>query len=282
MRDEAAVRRDAVVHLLDLVPGIFGKSANINVQRVGLVYLARVLRAYPDLCPRYLEVLLAVEDDVRESILDIDPTKLEEYYIVLSTTSFRYRLAGAPLVWSSAGLAEALDLFVKQASDGMPLECFEAKHIQILFGCLEQEIEEAKLDTWLEIYKDLQKYVFIALTDASICGVAASIIKKFFGNRKLCEKILPITKDLFLKIVVNIYQPDINEIAKRNLLELFRYLVEQGDHFKEYVYHIVRQYSEQYKAPFLKSNLVEFTNEIARNRRIHMFEGRQPYDSNSI
>ena len=100
----------------------------------------------------------------------------------LGTNSFKYRIAGAPLVWSAAGLASALNRFVQSKG----LEYFEAKHIQILFGCLEQEIDDSQLDTWLQIYKDLQKYIFISLTDRNICTIAADIVKRLLGNKKLC------------------------------------------------------------------------------------------------
>lgn len=183
-------------------------------------------------------------------------------------------MAGAPLVWSSCGLAESLDNYVHENQ----LDYFEEKHIQILYGCLEQDLEESKLDIWLKIYKDLQKYIFISLTDRNICGIAASIIKKFLENKGLCEQILPITKDIFLKIVGNVYQPDISMEAKDNLLALFQYLVGKDDQFKEYVFQVVKVYSENNKAAFLRSNLVEFMNELARNRRIKKF-GQTPVQS---
>lgn len=82
--DFVVQRQTSIVHLLDLVSRIFHKNANVSVQKVGLIYLARALNFYPDLCPRYLEVLLSVEDDVREAILDIDPENQGEYNIVLS------------------------------------------------------------------------------------------------------------------------------------------------------------------------------------------------------
>jgi hypothetical protein len=82
--DFVVQRQTSIVHLLDLVSRIFHKNANDSVQKVGLIYLARALNFYPDLCPRYLEVLLSVEDDVREAILDIDPENQGEYNIVLS------------------------------------------------------------------------------------------------------------------------------------------------------------------------------------------------------
>lgn len=171
-------------------------------------------------------------------------------------------------------MAEALDAYVYEHK----LDYFEPKHIQILYGCLEQDLDSTKLDTWLKIYKDLQKYIFISLTDRSICGIAASIIKKFFENKNLSEQILPITKDLFFRIVTNIYQPDISMRSKENLLDLFKYLVRDDDTFREYVYQVIKNYSERHKAAFLKSNLVEFMNDLARNRRVKKF-GQTPVDS---
>ena len=82
--DFVAQRNDSIEHLKELVSRIFHKNANVNVQKVGLVYLAKVLNYYPQLCPGYLEVLLSVEDDVRELVLDINPDNRGDFNIVLS------------------------------------------------------------------------------------------------------------------------------------------------------------------------------------------------------
>ena len=77
-------KQHSIVNLLDLVFRIFNTSANLNVQKIGLVYLAKVLNYYPELCARYLEVLLCVDDDVRETVLNIEESNKGEYNIVLS------------------------------------------------------------------------------------------------------------------------------------------------------------------------------------------------------
>lgn len=84
-------KQDSINNLLDLVSRIFHKSSNVNVQRVGLIYLAQVLNYYPVLCPRYLDVLLTVEDDVRQAVLDINPENNGEFNIVLSTPPVNHR-----------------------------------------------------------------------------------------------------------------------------------------------------------------------------------------------
>ena len=71
--------------------------------------------------------------------------------------------------------------------------------------------------------------------------------------------------------MVNIYQPDISQRSKENLLDLFRHTISQGEVFEEYIFQIVKQYSERHKAAFLKSNLVDFMNDLARERKKRMF-----------
>lgn len=72
-------------------------------------------------------------------------------------------------------------------------------------------------------------------------------------------------------MLVVVYQPDIDESCKDAMLELFDYLNYQGENFKEYVYLILRDYSERHKAAFLRSNVVDFMNDLARYRRVKMF-----------
>lgn len=69
--------------LIDIVYKIFHVHQNINVQKVGLVYLAKILNYYPELCERYLAVLLSINDEVKSSILNNDDVYNVESHIVL-------------------------------------------------------------------------------------------------------------------------------------------------------------------------------------------------------
>lgn len=58
--------------------------------RIGLVYLAPVLNYYPELCDRYLEILLEISDKKRETVLMTNPLPgMEEGNIVLGCHSFK-------------------------------------------------------------------------------------------------------------------------------------------------------------------------------------------------
>jgi hypothetical protein len=99
-------KSNSIVHLIDLVSRIFHTDANVNVQKVGLVYLAPVLNYYPELCPRFLEVLLSVEDDVRETVLNINQDTLSEYNIVISSSLvlLRFHQLQVQHIWSTTRL----------------------------------------------------------------------------------------------------------------------------------------------------------------------------------
>ena len=56
--------------------------------------------------------------------------------------------------------------------------------------------------------------------------------------------------------------------VKRNLLEFFEYLKESE---AEYTYKILKDFAEREKTKYLSSNLVDFMNELSRNRRRAMF-----------
>ena len=55
---------------------------------------------------------------------------------------------------------------------------------------------------------------------------------------------------------------------KRNLLKFFDYLKEKEP---EYTYKILKDFAEREKNKYLTSNLVDFMNDLSRNRRRHMF-----------
>lgn len=68
-----------------------------------------------------------------------------------------------------------------------------------------------------------------------------------------------------------IYQPDIEEECKENILDLFKFLVSESEVYKEYVYQIIKRFSERSHSRFLRTNIIKFMNELARERRVKMF-----------
>jgi ribonucleotide reductase beta subunit family protein with ferritin-like domain len=76
---------------------------------------------------------------------------------------------------------------------------------------------------------------------------------------------------LFQRILELIYQPDIDTDCKKNMLELFKFLVQESDKYREYVYQIIKNFSEKSHKRFLSTNIVHFMNDLARGRRTKLF-----------
>lgn len=72
------------------------------------------------------------------------------------------------------------------------LERFETEHIEILAGCLINELNPSEKELWLQIYQDLQKYIFVSLAAPELCHTASEIVKKFFINPYLQDTIMTV------------------------------------------------------------------------------------------
>lgn len=90
MEDTIVPTDQYVEKLIDIINKIFHIHQNINVQKVGLIYLAKILNYYPELCKRYLAVLLTINDEVKSSILNNDEAYNIESHIVLSKNFFNF------------------------------------------------------------------------------------------------------------------------------------------------------------------------------------------------
>jgi hypothetical protein len=66
----------------------------------------------------------------------------------------------------------------------------------------------------------------------------------------------------------NVYVDSSESDVKSNLLELFRYLTLSES---EYTYKIIKDFAEREKTKYLSSNLVDFMNELTRERRKRLF-----------
>jgi len=253
--------------LINLVNSIFRLNTNQNVLKIGLIYLANILNKYPVLCPRYLEILLHIADVIRSSILDINPIPgTEEDYI--AQNSFKYKLTGAPLLWNSVGIAEALESFVQEKE----LATFERVHAEIFERCLVLPLEAKDSQVWLRIYESLKWHVFIGLCDRDLCQLCGEIVKKFFTYEQIQDEVLENSQKIFYKTLTLLYHPDRDSICKENMLDFFEFLQShESNKFKEYNYRIIKEFSEKNKEQFLQSNLVDFMNEVAKQRREELF-----------
>jgi hypothetical protein len=188
------------------VQQIFVVDASQNVIRIGLIYLAPILSKYPELCNRYLEILLNIDAKIREKVLMTNPPPGMEFgHVVTGCNSFKYKLTGAPIVWNSVGIARAMDEHVKAHQ----LQNFEYEHLEITFACLYNDLLAEDGPVWLGIYENIKQLVFLSLCEPDLCQFASEILKKFFMFETIQSAVLTNSFEVFLKLLSLIYRPDI-------------------------------------------------------------------------
>lgn len=151
------------------------------------------------------------------------------------------------------------------------MENFEKEHLQILAGCFVNILEEKHSDIWISIFESLKNHIFLALCDGELCQLSCEILRKILTFEKIQAEILKNSAKIFLKALGLIYHPDTEDKCKLNILNFFVYLNGENDKFKEYLYDIIKEFSEKNKKAFLKSNLLDFMNNLAKERRMRIF-----------
>jgi hypothetical protein len=153
------------------------------------------------------------------------------------------------------------------------LERFEREHIEILAACLYRPIEDQDANTWKEIYDNLKTYIFVALCDNYLCSLASMILRELFSFDKIQDDVMKLSSKIFLRALLLLYSPESDQECRDNMLQFLNYLktghegTDRQESFREYTYEILKEFSEKSKTYFLRSNLVEFMNNLARERR---------------
>ena len=58
-----------IPEFLEIIKQVFTPDCPKATQKIGLTYLASIIKSFPDLCDRYLEILLSVAQEIRSDIL---------------------------------------------------------------------------------------------------------------------------------------------------------------------------------------------------------------------
>ena len=124
----------------------------MSVQKLGLFSLQPLLNDYKLLYASYVEVLVNIEQDIKNIILS--PEKIgpgEEIYFSLGSVSFNYKLKQDLSNFDFILLANSLiDNIIANN-----FESLEKEHMQIFMVCCSNKAEleaSASLDSWLKVF----------------------------------------------------------------------------------------------------------------------------------
>lgn len=257
--------------LFRMIEAIFRVEAPKATLKIGLIYLAKILNFYPEFTDLYLQILLSVPDNIRTSVVDCNPLPgtEEEVYVSGSSTD-KYRTYGAPLEWSPLYIAQSLEKFIKESG----LENLEWPHVEIFESCLKQDFYEDDVDKWLQIFSSLKSYFFISLCYRDFSSTTIEILKRIYTNPSMQKKFIEESKNIFVKTMRLIYQPDVEYECQQNVKEFLEYLHESENTTKELkkmVYDVIKYFADHNKKAFQTSNLIDLTVDVVDKKRGQIF-----------
>lgn len=123
-----------------------------------------MLKDYKLLFSGYIEVLLQVDQEIKQIILSTEPIRLgEEIYFSLGLVSFNYKLRSDLSDIDPVLMCNSVIDYV--ISNGY--ESLEQEHMQLITVCAGPGVELNGLmgDAWLRVYHKLKDYLLVSICD---------------------------------------------------------------------------------------------------------------------
>ena len=257
--------------ILNIIDHIFNLSSPRMTIKIGFIYLAEILEFYPELAKKYMKLLIEYKDNtIRKEVLKVNKS-LEEYEYTMNCFTERYKICGTPYLWNQLVIAGIFRDYVIEN-----LERFESTHLLILHSIIiHQDFNEEKSNSWILLYNDLKKYLFVSLCEKQFSNIALSILNKIFSFGKILKELLDSTFDLFISTMKIIYGDEVMDEPHENMKTLLTFISEiksENNDCKGYVYKLIKTFAIQNDKKYLKSNLLPLMNSISNEKRGNIFD----------
>ena len=257
--------------ILSIIDHIFNLSSPRMTIKIGFIYLAEILEFYPELAKKYMKLLIEYKDNtIRKEVLKVNKS-LEEYEYTMNCFTERYKICGTPYLWNQLVIAGIFRDYVTKN-----LERFEATHLLILYSIIiHQDFNEEKSDSWILLYDDLKKYLFVSLCEKQFSSTALNILNKIFSFGKILKQLLDSTFDLFISTMKIIYGDEVMDEQHENMKTLLTFISEiqsENNDCKGYVYKLIKTFAIQNDKKYLKSNLLPLMNSISNEKTGNIFD----------
>ena len=257
--------------ILEIIEHIFNLSSPRMTIKIGFIYLAEILEFYPNLAKKYMKLLIEYKDNtIRKEVLKVNKS-LEEYEYTMNCFTERYKICGTPYFWNQLVIAGIFRDYVIEN-----LERFESTHLLILHSIIiHQDFNEEESKSWILLYNDLKKYLFVSLCEKQFSNIALSILNKIFSFGKILKELLESTFDLFISTMKIIYGDEIMDEPHENMKTLLTFISEiksENNDCKGYIYKLIKTFAIQNDKKYLKSNLLPLMNSISNEKRGTIFD----------
>jgi hypothetical protein len=173
-----------VPEFLQIINEVFTIDSPKATQKIGLTYLASIIKSFPELCDRYLEILLNVAQEIRSDILLVpeegDEKQFTKQEYVAGASAGKYLAFSSYQYWNQTKIIQSLEKIILQSS----MENLEWPHLEVFKAACriasppEEEVQSCA-NEWVRIFKSLKTYIFISLCDRDFSDTAIEILELF-------------------------------------------------------------------------------------------------------
>ena len=242
-------------------------------QKIGLTYLASIIKSFPELCDRYLEILLNVAQEIRSDILQVpedgDDKQFTKQEYVAGASAGKYLAFSSYQYWNQTKIIQSLEKIILTNS----MENLEWPHLEVFkaacrFDTSTEKDEYIKEHSseWIRIFKSLKNYIFISLCDRDFSDTAIEILETFTKKfNEIKGECLDQSLEIMIKSLQLIYQPDIDFECKDNIqryLEQLYFSDQNCQEQKDFVYNAIKNFAELNQKAYQSSNLIDLMNAI--------------------
>lgn len=144
--------KNALTSAVEIIRKVFNVNAPKSVQKLGLFKLQPLLNEYKLIYPSYVEVLVSIDQEIKQIVLSEEPIRTgEEIFFSLGSISFNYKLKSDLSNFDMILLANSLiDTIISNE-----YESLERDHMQIFNICCgnRQELDGASvMESWIKVF----------------------------------------------------------------------------------------------------------------------------------
>lgn len=213
---------DQIELALTIIEREFHPSANLNLRRIGLAYLANNLSGYQELVPLYVDVLFSLPPAIRlvmlhaslsESIGNGDVARNE--LPIRGTSGARYQLMQLPVHWDSVALAKQI-FYEWKSQDHVDFEV-----VLVLHKCFEQLHESGKSDQAAMLYDQMKSFVVLGLLDAGGCALVTQIILDLLSSSPSAAEDV-FQHDTLIECLQKLVTKNVDDIRQQAAVKMLR------------------------------------------------------------
>ena len=215
--------KNALTSAVEIIRKVFNENAPKSVQKLGLFKLQPLLNEYKLLYPNYVEVLVSIDQEIKQIVLSDEPIRTgEEIYFSLGSVSFNYKLKSDMANFDMILLANSLiDIIIANNLDSL-----EREHMELFTICCgnKYELESAAvMESWLKVFSKLNRYLLVSICEPELCQDSLNILHNFLTADSLKYHIYNEIKDVFVQSLFLLYKREIEDCK-----DMFReYLLSQ-------------------------------------------------------